>query len=331
MKRSGLLAALAVVMAVVGTGCQPPPPRLSLTVTTTVNGFDDLLGDGLCTSVDAGGECTLQAAVAEGNLAPDGADISVPAGVYNPGNLVITGDIAVNPGSIQDVILTSAITVEESARFAATGIGPTTGPNFRLLAFDVAGRLDLVQSTLTSFSRTTTGTGLRPALTVSATGTVLMADSLVLAFSPVSNAGRLAAVRSTVAQGLESPAPVLDTTAGGTTYLLASSLQRTQYSTATDPVCAGNPPVSLGYVHLDVPCGGPPASGDTTGPSGVDPYQFAGTWFDPTSPLIDAVPAGTNACKLPLVDLDGIGRGNDGDGDGTGACDVGAFELQPAV
>jgi hypothetical protein len=196
-----------------------------------------------------------------------------------------------------------------------------------LLTFDVSGRLELVGSTAASGSPLATP----PPLSVRTGGQAVLLDSLVITQTTATNAGRLVAVRSSIVLIFNGSIPVLDTTELGTSYLLASSLQRMPNATVTDPICSGTPPVSLGYVHLDVACGGTATPTDTSGPAGVDPFKGTSDWFDPASPLIDAIPAGSDACRLPLVDRDGSVRGTDGDGDGIGACDVGAFEFQPAT
>ena len=89
-----LVAALTAAIALSAvTACEPPPPRLDLTVTSDAPGADDDPGDGLCASAAAAGACTLPAAIDEANTAPSGADVTLPPGDYLWNDLTVTGDV----------------------------------------------------------------------------------------------------------------------------------------------------------------------------------------------------------------------------------------------
>src|SRR5216117_1327519 len=76
--RLALLAAAMAVAALLGS----PAPALgaSFTVNATHDAVDASPGDGVC--ADAGGACTLRAAVMEANALPGADEISLPAGFY---------------------------------------------------------------------------------------------------------------------------------------------------------------------------------------------------------------------------------------------------------
>ena len=104
--RLALLAAAMAVAALLGS----PAPALgaSFTVNATHDAVDASPGDGVC--ADAGGACTLRAAVMETNALPGADEISLPAGTYVlsiPGageDASATGDLDVT----DDLTLTGA-------------------------------------------------------------------------------------------------------------------------------------------------------------------------------------------------------------------------------
>ena len=100
MKRAITTLAVAVLALGWTTACEPPPPPASFTVNVTpsATGDDANPGDGICETAPGNGECTLDAAVQEGN-ALGRADIHLPeiVGRYDPFVLTettITGHLA---------------------------------------------------------------------------------------------------------------------------------------------------------------------------------------------------------------------------------------------
>ena len=98
--RRTLTTLAAVALALAGTtACEPPPPPTSLTVNVApgVTGDDANPGDGICETAPGNGECTLDAAVQEGNTLGR-ADIHVPPAtaydaMYRLSETTITGSL----------------------------------------------------------------------------------------------------------------------------------------------------------------------------------------------------------------------------------------------
>jgi hypothetical protein len=166
-------------------------------------------------------------------------------------------------------------------------------------------------------------------------GSASLVDSVVISDADagaVANAGTLTSLRSTLSgsQGCAGCAgQALATAPGAASHLQSSGIHTTIGATGFSG-CSGVAPISHGFVHVEVPCGSAPATGDSSGPAGwtLDPGSHAVT-IDPASPLVDAIPLGAAGCDPSTVDLLGNPRGVDGDGDGTGGCDIGAVERQP--
>jgi hypothetical protein len=103
--------------------------------------------------------------------------------------------------------------------------------------------------------------------------------------------------------------------------------------------CSGTPPSSNGYnAASDDSC-------ELSSPTDIEfvevPYrnhpsflkQFFIHLIGPTSPLVDAIPAGVNGCGTTLTDdvFRFAPRPYDGNSDGSALCDIGATELAPFV
>jgi CSLREA domain-containing protein len=117
----GLVAALGTAI----TACNLPPP-LELTVNTTADGHDAVVGDGICEMTVGADDCSLRAAIEEADHANRAADVTVPAGTYQTGALgaITVGDAAgvhlVGDG--QPVVNASLQTA-----FTVTGVASATG------------------------------------------------------------------------------------------------------------------------------------------------------------------------------------------------------------
>ena len=89
----GLCSAVPLLL-VAGIGLTACDPPLQLTVNVTADGHDALPGDGICEVTPGAGDCSLRAAVEEGNLATTIVHVAVPAGTFvlgTGGPLVMTG------------------------------------------------------------------------------------------------------------------------------------------------------------------------------------------------------------------------------------------------
>lgn len=351
--RAHLARFVVLAVAVVGiAACEPPPPRLVLTVTTAANGTDDAPGDGICSAADAGGACTLQAALAEADAAPDGGDVVVPAGQYGSFDAQISGDVRINPStpavvtfvSMQlHVVAGGRLTIDHlntstSTRYPLALSGPSRNVDLR-----VGGRLELRRS-------------LVDHLTIDAGGSAVLETAVVDGGSTtaVRVEGTLVAVRSSILTNdlAATPSTALAVVGAGSAHLRAtvvaepigrSTLTGTSW-TGGSGRCSGPAPISYGYAAVEVPCGPMTGAGDasgdaevvqmadirytTAGPTG---YESFGERYllEPGSHLIDAIPLDHPACDPSVVDLYGTPRGGDGDGDGQGGCDIGAVERQP--
>lgn len=334
MVRGSRLAALAALATVVAgmTACEPVPPRLALTVTTTAFGADDTPGDGICASSAAGGACTLHAAVAEGNTAPHGADLTVPTGVYDTADETVTGDINVNHGTSVRIHLKNSWAVAPGGRLELNGV-------------DGDGPLDGVRLTVGG-SATINRSYLSGGFNVQAGG-VLLANNSVAGSrgdlpTPVNiNKGSVLAFSSTFLGMFNEPSALTSET-GASSHLRGTVLATpevwwggTIYASGGSGTCQGAPVTSLGYVHVEFPCSIVAGSGDSVGYAEIRDDVDSGLTHSVLSlklgsPLIDAIPLGDPACDPSTVDLYGNPRGVDGDGNGIGGCDIGAVEYQAA-
>lgn len=347
-----LLLAVGTAALLIGglAGCEPPPPRLQLAVNSSLPGADSNPGDGTCSSSAAGGACTLVAAIQEGSTAPDGADVTVPAGHYTNMTTTVTGDVALLTGSGDVSITASTITVESGGRLSLSDVNTSTSiaappPSFpdnlsssvSLLHLNVAGEAVVARSILGG-------------LHIPIGGNVLAVDSIVGTTTTI-DAGSLLAVRSSLfANSANGPAgTAMAAGPGASTRLAASVLAVPHTSTSLgidfpggQGTCTGPAPTSFGHLFVEVPCGTMDGDGDGSGNTGTVQhvnitytgigYQETGAYFAlrPTSPLIDAIPLGHPACPPGAVDVYGQPRGIDGNGDGIPGCDIGAVEHQPA-
>lgn len=228
------------------------------------------------------------------------------------------------------------LTVAAGAQVRAERLETDTfiSSNFQV-NLDVYGTLVLDRSLVISADPFLTDPSPDPALRIRPGGVALVTDSILISDSPdgtAANAGTLLAARSTISvtQGCGGClARSVVTATGAVSHLQATGLH-TALGASGFSACAGVPPVSQGWLHLEAPCGTVPATGDSSGPAAwtIDPGNHLVT-IDPASPLVDAIPLGEAGCEVTAVDFFGAPRGVDGDGDGVGGCDIGAVERQP--
>lgn len=320
--KPGVLAVLG--MSILGvTACQPPPPVPVLAVNTTVVGPDAAPGNGRCEMNTGQGDCSLQAAVEEGN-ALGKADITVPAGHHDNNTLTITGNLSINRGAPGVIYLAdSTVHVVAGATLAIDGASYGRGlGEIADLTFTIDGVLAANRIQPFSISG--------PALRVGPGGTANVSDSGATALNfqawlgvAIENEGTLNLFQSTVHQ-LYSGAAVV-TSGGGATSLTATLV------VSEGEGCAGTLPTSSGYNYAPSSCGlSEPTDQSGTDPAGTDvdsPYRYE---LAKASSLVDAIPLGTLGCSADRTDVSGYARGVDGNEDGTVGCDIGAAELQVA-
>ena len=312
---------VAVLAATALAGCRPPPPRPAIAVTTSADGADANPGDGVCEVTPGAGDCSLSAAVDEGN-ALGRAAITVPAGRYEALTtatltLTVTGDLTINDGSPADVELVNhQIAVAAGGRLSVDGLSgfAFAGPRITVHGSFRGRHLSLVAIE-----------NVEPILAVEADGVAsveqsFLVNSLLDGSPAVRNRGTLAVRYATVATYvLATPALITSVDNTGVLYAEASILA----------ACTGTPPVSLGAnAAIDESCGLdepddrrlPVDVAFDFGPPVVPVFAAA-------SPVVDAIAAGSHGCGTTVVDdMVGDPRPADGNGDGVAACDIGSRE-----
>ncbi|MCB0988258.1 MAG: hypothetical protein KDB09_10885 [Acidimicrobiales bacterium] len=332
------------------TACDPPPPRLQIRVTSDGVGRDAAPGDRRCATEADGQLCTLAAAIDEANASPTGADIALPnldeelppgegtgpepSRYYSSVEAVITGDVRIT-GDHGTRVSGLHLTVAGGAKLVMTQIRPMEGIE-QPIWLQVDGTLLVEQSIIEANAWPL---GALPALNVTASGSAIVIDSILTSDNPagaVLNAGTLVAIRASIApsQLCFSGQPTcfgsstaINTTGSGQTHLAGSAALIVGVDPADQARCAGNVPVSHGFVHLETPCGGPTSPSDSSGPAEAtyDRLSHALT-ASSTSPLRDAIPLDETLCADASIDVRGVTRGLDSNGDGRGGCDIGAVE-----
>lgn len=311
-RRATAIVAALVIAATAGA-CEPPVPPVELAVTSTGSGVDADPGDGTCEVTPGAGDCTLPAAVDEGN-ALGAATITLPAGTYDTPNLEITGDLAIR-GDVEDVQLANQeVRIAPGGHLDLHGVHSTYITGLHLI---VEGTLVVTDSSLVVIE------SIWPAIDVRPGGTAVVANTIVAqALMPsrpaIRNEGTLV-LRYAAVHAIDfDPDPPVLVNEGSVTSV-GSIVTR----------CTGAAPVSLGAnASADGSCAwsGP---GDLSG-AAMDfliqvttPIHYT---LSPTSDLVDAIPVGVAGCGDGVGDMFGRPRPVDGDGDGVPACDIGAVE-----
>lgn len=316
-----MVVAVSVLLVAVGAACEPLPPSVTFTVSTTVDGPDAVAGDGVCEMTPGAGDCSVRAGIEEADAA-SGSSAAVPVVV------VPTGDYAI----AEPVVVSGRVHLvgsgDPAARIEHHGITVGSGSALTVEHLEVAailfgpgwrvdGQLLVRRSTIVGFA---------PAVQVGPTGVLVAEHAAVYgAFgTTIRNDGIVGVRFSTVAAVYESVA--IDTVGTGVTYVRSSALVSPvppRGLPGGGTACVGTAPVSLGYTTAWGTSCGLVGVGDQ---EGVNPYEGP----QPGSPLLDAIPVGVDGCgEVPQLDRLGVSRPIDGDGDGVAACDIGAVEHQP--
>lgn len=315
-----LLAAAASLLAV-GAACEPtepPPPPPPLVVNTLDDLSDAVPGDGVCEATPGAGDCSVRAAVEEGNALGQ-ADLALGDAEYQFSSpLVVTGTLHLTGVAPIRTGLVGNGGTQQQLHVAAGGV-VTLDDVYVRIDVVVDGALVVRRSSLQDFHTT--------ALTVGAGGAVLVQNAAVASFDTgdpaIVNGGTLvldhadvggtffARFFTTIDLGAVSTSPGAVTTTRGS--WLASG-------------CEGEAPVSLGYNAFNGAGCGLSETGDVGGAAALQPSAVPQLGSRPPV-LVDAVPVGEINCGTFNV-VDGMGdpRPADGDGDGTAACDIGATE-----
>lgn len=314
--RRWVAVGLASVAGLGSVACEPVDPPPAFVVTSTADLRDAAPGDGVCEATAGAGDCTLAAAIDEGN-ALGAAAVTVSPGRYDGGRLEVTGRITLH-GDVRTVQLGNrTVRIAPGGHLEVDGIYGNDIPGG---GFVVEGTLHLRRASIVVIE------SVAPGIDVLAGGTAVVSDSvLAQAFMPgrpaVRNAGTLVLVRSAVDSFDYSPAtgPALVNT--GVVYSRASAVTR----------CSGTAPVSLGAnASTNGSCGWTGSDDIVSASLGYDlvltvPLRYT---LRAESILVDAVPLGSPACTGGAAETDLLGtqRGVDGNGDGVPGCDIGAVE-----
>jgi hypothetical protein len=224
------------VLVLSAAACEPAPPPV-LVVNTDVDGADALPGDGSCEVTPGTGDCSVRAAVEEGN-ALGAAAITVPAGRYTgSAPVVVTGRLSINRGAPQAVQLTMTLEVAEGASLWLEGVSGI--PGIPLNQIFVHGSLVAKRSGFWALGG--------PVLVVGPTGTAVLENSYLAGLvipgpgAAVVNEGQVL-LRHTWVHGFPS---AIDTTGAGSAIVVGSVLEAG--GVPPGPVCTGSLPASGGY------------------------------------------------------------------------------------
>lgn len=333
MVRSLVGVATAIAVAVSLGACHGPPHGTVFVVTTTADGADAVPGDGVCEATVGLGDCTLRAAITEGNAVIGGnSKVVVPAGDYVLTVLGVddanaSGDLDLDPagGVISVVAETAGVMVDAGGAEAVfdlragvgliSGVGITgaTGAGVNIESGATIGLAGLAVS----------GAG-GPGIDVAAGGAAELRNVTV-----TGNAGAGSAVAGSLDLLFST---VTANGAGGVTGAGAVTAEASVLAgQAAGADCSG--PITSADFNLDSDgsCGlGQP--GDASGlAAGLGPAASTPSpYHHPLSgsPVIDAVPAAGGTCSTshPVgEDQRGVVR------PAGAACDRGAVEAAAAA
>lgn len=306
-----LFTTLAVAaLAMVGTAACDPLPPASFLVNSVAEAGDAHPGDGLCEVTSGDGQCTLLAAVEEGNalgradiVLPDtDQDVTYPLGpVTVTGRLTITGP-ALRPDGPTSAISLASLHVAPEGALTLDRIGAWRSPGAADAAVTADGALVVRRAAL-----------FVPVVVTEAGQATLLQAALAPTEPAVALTVRgTATVLYTTMLGADAY-PAIDVGPAAQVAIGASQIRHW----GTD-ACAGPALTSLGHnVSAGSSCG-------LAGPGDVvsDPFS--------DEAAVDLVPAGVLGCGTDITaDAYGRVRPHDGDGNGIAACDAGPVETTP--
>ncbi|MEX0800812.1 MAG: right-handed parallel beta-helix repeat-containing protein [Dehalococcoidia bacterium] len=283
------------------------------------------------------GTLSLADSTVDNNSGSSGAGINLTGG--GPGN----GTLTVSNSSISDNTATGSsggihntgagnpVTIVDST---VRGNTATTGSGGGI-THTSNGTLEISGSTFSGNEAGSIGGAIYH--TASGSGAITIVNSTVSGNSAADNGG---GIYCTSGAGLDLGNVTLSdnsATSGGGIYITCSDVTLTNtmvVNSASGGDCDNGTPTSLGHnIDSDGSCGFA-ATGDQPG---VDPLLDPLALNAPGSTQTHALLAGSPAIDTaddtacPASDQRGVARPQDGDDDGTAICDVGAFELEPAV
>ena len=252
LRRTTTTPAVAALARGWTTACEPPPPPASFTVNVApgVTGGDANPGDGVCETAPGNGQCTLDAAVQEGN-ALGRADIHMTptAEVSNPPVLsetTITGQLTVisaYEGVVREFeirapelhIAAGARLALQQAELLVTGTTTVEGALVLTRAMQV-GWIDVRAGGLVSFDNSIGGVWASDLPPPATNAWITNRGTVILRFSEFQ--------RFDHGAGTSMGAAFVHTLDGGSALIGATVFNR---SGLASPDCLGTPPTSLGY------------------------------------------------------------------------------------
>jgi CSLREA domain-containing protein len=317
-RRLAIGCAFALGLGFFLAACQGGPGTLDLKVNTTHDGHDANPGDGVCAMTPGRHDCSLRAALEEGNASStDVPNITVPSGRY----VLTAGPLVTDPASGSAAITSSGQGASIVASGASTGFEATGGSTLVTdlavtgasgAGFDVSSGATLV---VTSGSSNHNGTGfVVEAGGIGATGETTLSDNTG---AGVDDGGTFHALFTTItANG-----------GGGIDGSGTTSLQGTIVSSQASGADCAAPVTSQGYnLDGDGTCGLTQAGDLAARPANLAPLSNALVPWHPLrllSPALNVVPTGVGNCSPGQGSLDQRGRPRLVGG----GCDVGAVEA----
>ncbi|MCC5953119.1 MAG: right-handed parallel beta-helix repeat-containing protein [Acidimicrobiia bacterium] len=296
---------LAVVVfgaAVVLAACEDPPPQLVLEVTTFADGGAVTAGDGVCEMTAGAGDCSLRAAIEEANAHLEGkATVVVPSGTYTLGSGALVVDPVAGPVAVEG----QAPGVRIDASEATNGLDVRGGDVVvRGLAVSGASEAGVVvgDGATVVFGKGALVDNDGPGVLVSAGGRFAATDTT----SSGNGGAGMSAGPAAVVEG--TYLTVTDNASGGLIGDGAMSLRASVVADNGDDDCAAA--VASGGYNLDSDgtCGFADTGDVSSANAGLAPLSAALVPLHAPqagSPLLGAVPAGTEPCEsLPHARTD---------------------------
>lgn len=335
LRLSALMAALTTVAIMLLASCHGGP-HPEFTVSTTVDGPDAAVGDGVCEVTEGAGDCSLRAAIDEVNAAGVAGTIHLSAATY-----LLDGDADDDANVSGDLDVTGIVTIQgHGATIAGSGTD-------RLIDVAAGGQLRLFETTLADGWVAGPGGGARVTgrLDLLAAAAVDNVSEVGGGAVAVTSDGDLRSWNSTIS-GNEAP------TGAGVNVDGTASIEYTTITANDGGGIAGGGTVTLTASMVadqvaGADCGEPPAStshsldsDDTCALSGPGDRPAGSAQLHPLSGASGSTPAHRPAAgsdALEAVPLGSAGCGSDATVDqhlvsrpADTACEIGAVEVAVA-